>query len=84
MYKVTFSTRAEKAMRKLTPQARARVEQKLAYLRMTPRGHDTKKLAGEENQYRTRVGDYRILYEIKDAELIVWVLDVGPRGGIYD
>jgi len=30
-----------------------------------------------------RVGDCRVIYEIRDDQLIVLVLDSGPRGGIY-
>lgn len=82
-YTVNFSKKAEKAYQKLPGDVRRRVDQKLEYLRNTPRGPDTKKLQGYPNAYRTRVGDYRIIYEIEDAALIVWILDVGGRGGIY-
>ncbi|HOQ24983.1 MAG: type II toxin-antitoxin system RelE family toxin [Bacillota bacterium] len=47
------------------------MDQKLAYLQVTPRGGDTKKLTGYTNVYRTRVGDYRIVYEILETDLIV-------------
>ena len=40
------------------------------------------RLQGREG-YRLRVGDWRVIYEIEDDRLIVLVLDVGPRGGIY-
>jgi len=43
-----------------------------------------KKLAGKlENEYSYRLGSYRIIYQILQKKLIVIVLDVGPRGGIY-
>ena len=83
MYEVKFSKKAEKAYKKLPGNIRVRIDQKISYLQNTPRGHDTKKLSGYENVYRTRVGSYRIVYEIEDDKLIVWILDVGPRGGIY-
>ncbi len=82
-YEVKFSKKAAKAYKKLPPNIKARIDQKINYLRLTPRGQDTKKLVGHENAYRTRVGSYRIVYEIEDGELLVWILDVGPRGGIY-
>jgi len=44
--------------------------------------NNVKKLQGREG-YRLRVGDWRIIYEIRDEQLIVLVLDIGPRGGIY-
>lgn len=82
-YTVRLSAKAEKAYRKLPASVRHRIDQKLEYLRATPRGSDTKKLVGQMNAYRTRVGDYRIVYEINDTELIVWIIDIGNRGDIY-
>ena len=82
-YRVEFSAKADKAYRKLAATIRRRIDEKIEYLRTTPRGSDTKKLAGHVNTYRTRVGDYRIVYDIEDAKLVVWILDVGHRGDIY-
>jgi len=50
---------------------------------LKPRHAQSKKLKGEDNLYRNRVGDYRILYRIHDDELNVLVLDVGHRKEIY-
>lgn len=83
MYEVKFSKKAEKAYNKLPGNIRFRIDEKLNYLRATPRGPDTKKLSGMQNAYRTRVGDYRIVYEIEDDKLVVWIVDVGHRGSIY-
>ncbi len=83
MYKINFSKKAEKAYKKLPGKVRKRIDEKLNYLRNTPRGPDTRKLVGEDNAYRTRVGSYRIVYEINDDELIVWILDIGHRSSIY-
>ena len=41
------------------------------------------KLAGAPDVYRIRVGDYRIIYQVKDAALIVLVLSIGHRRDIY-
>jgi mRNA interferase RelE/StbE len=47
------------------------------------RGHwDVKKLAGRQG-YRLRIGGYRGIYRIEGEHLMVMVLEVGPRGGIY-
>ncbi len=82
-YEVKFSKKATKAYKKLPGDIRLRIDKKLNYLKDTPRGKDTKKLAGHDNAYRTRVGSYRIVYEIADDKLLVWILDVGSRGAIY-
>lgn len=83
MYEIRFSKKAGKAYRKLPNNVKLRIDQKLNYISLTPRGPDTKKLVGEENAYRTRVGNYRIVYEIEDKKLLVWILDVGHRSSIY-
>jgi len=48
-----------------------------------PRPHGVEKMSGERNAYRIRVGDYRIIYEIHDAVLIVVVVRVGHRRAVY-
>jgi hypothetical protein len=57
---------------------------------MTPLGDDprrldanVKKLAGYEDRYRLRVGDYRVLYEVMDGQLVILVVGVGHRREIY-
>lgn len=42
-----------------------------------------KKLAGEGDLYRLRVGDYRVAYEINDGELVILVVKVGHRRDVY-
>lgn len=46
-----------------------------------PNGY--KKLKGEDDAYRIRVGSYRVLYTVEDAELLIEVFRVGPRGDVY-
>ena len=82
-YEIGFSARAAKDYDALPAQMKQRVDRKLDYLRVSPRGPDTKKLKGGDNLYRTRVGSYRIVYEINDAELVVWILRIGKRDSIY-
>jgi mRNA interferase RelE/StbE len=57
---------------------------------MTPLGDDprrpdatVKKLAGYADRYRLRVGDYRVIYDVIDAELVILVVGVGHRREIY-
>ena len=44
---------------------------------------DIKTLAGHENVYRLRVGDYRVIYSIHDEVLTVEVMTIGNRGDVY-
>ena len=48
-----------------------------------PRPPGCEKLAGEDDRYRVRVGRYRVIYEIGDAELLVFVVRVGHRKDVY-
>lgn len=60
-----------------------RIRTALAKLVTDPRPSGVKKLKGREG-YRIRVGDYRVLYSILDAVLLVEVVKVGVRGIFYD
>ena len=55
---------------------------KIQALGSNPRPVGSEKLSGEE-KYRLRQGDYRILYEIVDRELVVTVVKVGNRRDVY-
>jgi mRNA interferase RelE/StbE len=52
-------------------------------LENNPRPPGCVKLQGGDELYRVRVGDYRILYEVQDAVLVVLVVQIGHRGEIY-
>jgi mRNA-degrading endonuclease RelE of RelBE toxin-antitoxin system len=53
-------------------------------LRAEPRPHGVKALTGQHGWLRIRVGDYRIVYEVRDSELVVLVADIGHRGQVYE
>ena len=52
-------------------------------LQHNPRPINSKKLVGSKSVYRIRVGVYRIVYEIIDKELFVYIVDVDHRKDIY-
>lgn len=60
-----------------------RIIERLEELELDPRPLGVKKLSGIDNLYRLRVGEYRIVYEIQDAVLLVLVVAVGHRREIY-
>ena len=55
---------------------------RLRALEANPRPTDVKKLKGR-SAWRVRVGDYRIIYEIHDRELVVIVVTIGHRREVY-
>jgi len=50
---------------------------------MDPRPPGNEKLRGEDQLYRVRQGDYRVIYTIKDAELLVLIITIGHRREVY-
>ena len=70
-------------MKKLPHGALARLAAALASLASEPRPPGVKKLSGKESLFRVRVGDYRIIYQVRDRELVVLVLKIGHRREIY-
>jgi len=78
-YKISIDKKAQKFILK-----QQRSKQILIYKAIynLPFG-DTKPLEGHKGLYRLRVADYRIIYTIDNAELIVCVVDAGNRGDIY-
>jgi mRNA interferase RelE/StbE len=54
-----------------------------AALAADPRPFGVKKLSADEDLFRIRVGDYRIIYQIRDKELIVLVVKIGHRREVY-
>jgi mRNA interferase RelE/StbE len=81
--KIRISPSALKKMGALENAWQKRIGKRINELGLTPRHRQSKKLKGEDNLYRNRVGDYRIIYAIEDDEFVL-VLDVGHRREIYD
>ena len=82
-YAVTFSTAAARQLAKLDATARRRIVATIDLLATDPRPPSATKLVGGGGAWRVRTGDYRILYEITDRRLHVWVIAIGHRRDIY-
>ena len=82
-YTVSLSKRAQKQLDKLSDAVAEPIFLAIEKLGDNPRPHGCKKLKGR-NAYRIRIGDYRVIYEIFDAQLLVDVIDLGHRREIYE
>ncbi len=82
-YRIEFAPKAQRQFRDLEKSLQVRLGRRIESLGENPRPQGIKKLAGEEDLYRLRVGDYRILYQIQEKRLIVLVVGVGHRSQIY-
>jgi mRNA interferase RelE/StbE len=82
-YTVVITKKAQKQLNKLPNNAATAVLTDIGKLETNPRPPGYIKLKGREG-YRIRIGDYRVIYDIHDKELIVDVIALGNRREIYD
>lgn len=82
-YRVTIAPSAARQIRKLDPQARRRIQGAVELLALDPRPPTARQLVGGAGEWRVRTGDYRIIYDIHDDELVVLVLRAGHRREVY-
>ena len=81
-YKILIKRSAAKELEAVPLRDRRRLVTRIEALAANPRPAGAQKLSGED-KYRMRQGDYRILYEIVDEDLIVTVVRVGHRRDVY-
>jgi mRNA interferase RelE/StbE len=82
-FRVELTSAAAREVRKLDPQIRRRVLTSLAQLEDDPRPPGSRRLAGFDDAWRVRIGDYRVLYEIVDELVLVTVFRVAHRREVY-
>ena len=81
-YELVFKKSVAKDLRSIPKKDVARILQRIDALRDDPRGEGCVKLSAQE-RYRVRQGVYRIVYEIRENELIVMVVKIGHRSTVY-
>jgi mRNA interferase RelE/StbE len=82
-YRLEFTKPATKQFKALPHQVQQRLQPKIEALTTEPRPAGMIKLIGEEELYRIRVGEYRIVYTIQDDQLLVLVVVVAHRREVY-
>jgi mRNA interferase RelE/StbE len=82
-YSVVLSNKAKKQLDKLSDYIALPIIQSIGELENDPRPAGCKKLKGREG-YRIRTGNYRIIYDIIDHQLIVDVITLGHRKDVYE
>ena len=81
-YEVELSEVAKKDLAKLEIKIQERIRLAFQVLSSHPRPPLAKKLKGRDG-YRIRIGDYRIIYEVFDSQVLVLVIRIGHRKEIY-
>jgi len=82
-YRIELARKAQKFFAKLPENIRQQIAVKIDSLETNPRPHGCKQLQGKKDLYRVRSGDYRIIYTIKDNQLLVLVVQIGHRRDVY-
>ncbi|MEI6075491.1 MAG: type II toxin-antitoxin system RelE/ParE family toxin [Verrucomicrobiota bacterium] len=83
MYRVLLERAAEKDLSRLSAEIHDRLIVAIRSLGQNPRPSGCRKLAGSKNDWRIRVGDYRVIYEIADTIRVVRVNRVRHRREVY-
>lgn len=82
-YRVQIWPSAKRELLALRDPILRRVHSAIESLSRNPRPRGCRKLRGEDRDYRVRVGDYRVIYEIRDTERLVLVYRVRHRSDAY-
>jgi mRNA interferase RelE/StbE len=82
-YQVTITATAVKERSRLNSAVQARVDAALRGLYQDARPPGAKKLSGSKHDWRIRVGDYRVLYEVNDADELVTIWRIAHRREVY-
>lgn len=82
-YTVEIQASAQRTYRKLPDDARRRIKAALLALEHSPRPVGCKAMVGRPGHLRIRVGDYRVIYTVRDSTLVVLVVELGHRRDVY-
>jgi len=83
MYRLQIKRSAEGDLRRLAEPVFTRVNERILALREHPRPAGVRKLQGQQEGWRIRVGDYRIIYLIDDAARLITIVRVRHRRDVY-
>ncbi|MBU9722739.1 MULTISPECIES: type II toxin-antitoxin system RelE family toxin [Bacillaceae] len=84
-YHVKIRKPAAKYYQKLSPKLKNKVKEVINQLSVNPYSiPNVKPLEGSNHDdYRIRIGSLRLLYRVQNEQLVIIVIDIGPRGDIY-
>ena len=83
MYKITFSKQADKALRRMPRNVAFMIAKKIKELAENPKRMRNIKKLTDHPGYRMRVGDWRVVYTVKEEELLIHIVKIKSRGEVY-
>lgn len=81
--RIEFVRSAAKSYRQLDPVLQRRVDRELSRLSEAPRHAGVIRLQANDELYRVRIGDLRLIFSVEDDRLLVLIVKIGQRGSIY-
>lgn len=81
MYEIIFHKNSQKQIEKLPREIQIRILSALERIKISPHSH-VKRLVNTP-YFRLRVGDYRIILDIQNKKLVIFVIELGHRKNIY-
>jgi len=82
-YRIEFTPKAQRDFKTLDGSIRGRIARRIDSLAENPFPTGIKKIEGEDKLYRLRVGDYRVLYQVRGKVLLVLIVGMGHRRDVY-
>ena len=83
-YRIVFTKQADRTLRKLPRNLSDLIRSKLDQVAVDPYApHANMTKLQNRSGFRLRIGDWRVIYEIQDDQLVILVLKIAPRGGVY-
>ncbi|MEN8236900.1 MAG: type II toxin-antitoxin system RelE/ParE family toxin [Pseudomonadota bacterium] len=83
IYKALFTPQAAKSLKKLPSNIRNLISRKIDTLLENPFPYNSEKLKGYQSLHKTRVGDYRIIYQVEQESITIVIVRIGHRREVY-
>lgn len=84
MYQIVWGNATRRQLRRIDARYRSRIAAEVEMLAAAPFPQGYTSITGREHTYRIRIGTYRVIYEIRETEVVIRVLAVGFRGDVYN
>ena len=83
-YRIEYAKSVTKDIAKISDKNLRLIFEKIETLTSDPYPPTCKKLKGYDSLYRIRAGNYRILYEVENDVLVVFIVEIGDRKNVYE
>ena len=82
-WRIHIEKQPQRTLRRLPKNLGQRIDRAILNLANEPKPANSRKLVGFDNMYRMRIGGWRIIYTIKNDQLLILVIRIAPRGSAY-